>query len=110
MDILYDMGVSKLSANIFFLKKWTTPLMLQYWIMDLQTRSPLFSFVYHGSHLLYALNSYFWRGLVIVYFWWQQDSTGMHWSTQKRCWEVPHETVLWFTRTRLEIVCEMHTQ
>jgi len=26
MDILYNMGVSKLSAKFFFFKKWTTPL------------------------------------------------------------------------------------
>jgi len=26
MDILYDMGVSKLPAKVFFFLKWTTPL------------------------------------------------------------------------------------
>jgi len=28
MDVLDDMGASKLSAKVFFFEKWTTPLML----------------------------------------------------------------------------------
>jgi len=52
MDILDDMGVSKLSGKVFFKKKWTTPLSNSSCKNNKQIDFFSFSLVKHGQKSL----------------------------------------------------------
>lgn len=82
-------------------------------MMDLQTRSLLFSFVHGKSHLLYAQSLFIWCGLGYCLLFTLSEIARLSRNAVRQTKEtlrMPAKTVLWCPGTTLEILCKMRAK